>query len=106
MVGAVSPCPGRGWVGGWAWWGAYLAALAAVAVGTLGPLLERAVVRVAARVGALLRGEKMMTPSRSVIPSLPHCCHQPLLHPSQRFSSHFANGETEAQREMRKTRAL
>lgn len=49
----------------------YLAALAAVTVGTLGPLLQCAVVSVAAWVGALLCGEEKKTPPWSVIPSHP-----------------------------------
>lgn len=76
--------------------GSHLAVVAAVAVGTLGPLLERAVVSVAAGVGAFLCGER--TTPWAVLPSLPQCCPLPLLHPSQHCPSHPASGETEARR--------
>lgn len=65
MVGAVSPCSAHGQAGGHGrrhGEGAHLAILAAVAVGTLGPCLQRAVVCIAAWVGALLRGEKTTPP--------------------------------------------
>lgn len=51
--------------------GGYPAVLAAVAVGTLGPHLQRAVVRVAAGVGALLRGEMETASPRGLSPPLP-----------------------------------
>lgn len=70
-TGAISHCVVQGGIRGLIKRGGYPAVLAAVAVGTLGPHLQRAVVRVAAGVGALLRGEMETASPRGLSPPFP-----------------------------------